>query len=417
MPHKLITKLLPHQEEAVSFHIQKKFSANFSEMGTGKSLVALAVICELGKKAAIVCPPHLVNNWLNEVNKHTELVATPHFLKVKEDADVAIIPYSQIAKCEGVFKWADVIVADESHYLKNMNAKRTITFHAFFSKHTPEYFLPMTGTPLKNRIPEAYSMLVLFSYGPNSPKITDAYRSFYTFCCRFTNVRETSYGNQYTGMKNVEELRTYIKPFSIKHYASKVLNLPELTEVDVIASYDDNPDLERAFARFQEEGVGADITVKRDSAVAKAKFTSNFVSDSIEAGSSPVVVFSDHKKPLEIMALELSASYRVAVIDGDTNMANRQMYVDRLNKGQLDALLCTIGTSSSGYNMTGASLLVINDPPWVPGDRDQLIKRIHRLGQEKPCRIVNVIGSKVDQKIQNSLRGKNRVINKVINQE
>lgn len=399
----------------MNFAVSKRYIGDFSEMGSGKSLSALATIVTIGKKAMVTCPPHLVNNWLNEISKHTNLVGSPHFLRPKPDVDVYVVPYTQLAKCEELFKIVFTIVADEAHYLKNLDAKRTMIFHHFFATYPPEYFLYLTGTPIKNRIPEIYSMLILFGIGPNSPKILDHYKSFYTFCCRFTNVKQTNYGNKYEGMKNVEELRKFINPFVIRHGA-EVLNLPELSESTVVVSYGDNPQLEVAFSRFTESGIGADVTAKRDSAVATAPFTAQLVLEALDSGNGPVVVFSDHKKPLEIMGLELS-KVRVATINGDTNMGRREEYVAALNKGQLDVLLCTVGAASSGLNMTGSSLIILNDPPWVSGDLQQLIKRIHRLGQTKPCRIVKVLGSKTVDKIYKALAGKERVINKVIKEQ
>lgn len=415
MSFSLKTELLPHQQETVNFAVSKRYIGDFSEMGSGKSLSALALIVRVGKKAMVVCPPHLVNNWLNEIEKHTNLKGSPHFLRPSDDVDVYVTPYTQLTKCEAIFKIVFTVVADEAHYLKNLDAKRTMTFHHFFSPHPPEYFMYLTGTPIKNRIPEIYSMLILFGLGPNSPKILEHYRSFYTFCCRFTNVKQTNYGNKYEGMKNVEELRKFINPFVIRHGA-EVLNLPELSETSIVVSYAENDKLDQAFQRFTDSGIGADITVKRDSAVATAPFTSQLVLEALDSGNGPVVVFSDHKKPLEIMGLELSGK-RVATINGDTNMAKRQDYVDSLNRGQLDVLLCTIGAASSGLNMTGSCLIILNDPPWVSGDLQQLIKRIHRIGQTRPCRIVKVLGSKTVDKIYKALAGKERVINKVIKEQ
>lgn len=412
MSFNLITIPLPHQGESISFTIKNKFIGDFSEMGTGKSLSALGVVCALKKKALVVCPPHLVNNWIAEVRKHTELVlATWNNVPVLE-TEIAIIPYTQLNKCESLFRWADIIIADEAHYLKNMDAKRTMIFHTFFHKKAPEYFMYLTGTPIKNRIPEIYSMLTLFGFGPNLPKIKDHYKSFYTFCCRFTNVKETAYGTKFEGMKNVEELRKFILPFTIRH-TSEVLNLPELHETQVVVSYKDDPNLDAAFSAFTEEGIGAEITAKRDSAVATAPFTAELALDAIDSGAGPVVIFSDHVKPVDIMALALS-NKRVGIITGAVSTDKRQAIVDKLNKGQLDALLCTFGAASSGYNMIGANLELINDPPWIPGDLDQAKKRVHRMGQERPCRIVYVIGSKVVEKILKTIQGKNRVIQKVI---
>ena len=408
----LKTKLLPHQEQTVSLLLSKKCIGDWSTMGTGKSLSALASIISTKEKAVIVCPPFLVENWLNEISKHTTLKGSPHFLKYSPDSDIFVVPYTQLDKSEDIFKNVRFVVADESQYLKNLEAKRTQRFHSFFYKYTPSYFMALSGTPLKNRIPEVYSMLLLWDKWGVKPAITEKYKSFYTFCCRFTNVVQGKYGMSYGGMKNVEELRTYIKPNSIKHEAS-VLDLPELTESSLVVSYKDSPELQKAFNEFTGAKFTAEIRVKVESATSKATFTSSYVSEAVDAGEGPVVVFSDHRKPIGIMELGLS-NLRVRSITGEVPMAKRNEYVDMFNNNQLDVLLCTFGAASTGINLTASNLMVINDLPWEVASLEQAKKRSHRLGQKKACRIVHVVGSSVDDLILKTLNAKIKVISEVM---
>ena len=415
----LKSNLLEHQHKTVDFLLKNKVVGDWSTMGTGKSLSALASIVKVKEqdllsdiKAVIVCPPFLCENWLNECSKHTTLKATPHFIRYNPEYDIYIVPYTQLEKAEEVFKNCSFWVADESQALKNLSAQRTMKFHALFYKHTPEYFMALSGTPLKNRIPEIYSMLLLWAHAGVKPAITDKYKSFYTFCCRFTNVVQGKYGMSYGGMKNVDELKEYLKPNSIKNPAS-VLDLPELTEQSIVASYKDSPELHKAFTEFTGARFTAEIGIKVQSAVAKAVFTSNYVAAAIESGEGPVVVFSDHRKPIEVMELELS-NLRVRSITGDTPMHKRQEYVDMFNNNQLDVILGTYGAMSTGINLTASNLMVLNDLPWTVSELEQAKKRSHRLGQKRSCRIVHIIGSSVDDLILKTLNAKMKVIAKVM---
>lgn len=407
----LKTQLLPHQVQTVEFLLQKKCIGDFSTMGTGKSLSALASIVRTSAKSVVVCPPYLVENWKNEVKKHTDLSVTANILRW-DGSDVTIVPYTQLDKAEDVFRNCKFWIADESQYLKNLEAKRTMKFHGLFYKYTPVYFMCLTGTPIKNRIPELYSMLLLWDKFGVKPAITEKYRSFYTFCCRFTNVVQGKYGMSYGGMKNVDELRTYIKPHSIKHEAN-VIELPELMESNVIVSYQDNPELSKAFSEFTSAKFSAEIKVKVQSATTKAAFTSSYVASAVESGEGPVVVFSDHRKPVEMMELELS-KLRVRSITGETPMPIRSNYVDMFNNGQLDVLLCTYGSASTGINLTSSNLMVLNDLPWEVSSLEQAKKRSHRIGQKRDCRIVHVIGSSVDDLILKTLNAKMKVITGVM---
>lgn len=408
----LRTKLLPHQIETLKFGLERPYFFDLSDPGTGKTLSAISLVSETKSKAIVICPPHLVNNWLAEVARHSTLRAGPHYLRFDPKYDFFVVPYTKAAQCAEVFKSCNFVVLDESHYIKNLDSKRTQAVHNLMYKYPPARFLAMTGTILKNRIPEIYSPLVLLGLGKTVyPKVLDHYSSYYSFCYRFTNVRQTAYGAQFSGSKNIEELRTFIKPYAIRHKES-ALDLPEMTEIKITADYKDDPELKRAFEEFQGKGVGANITAKTKSAEAKAPFTANYVGSLIDQDCGPVVVFSDHVKAVARIELELSTR-RVRSITGETSMEKRNEYIKMLNSGQLDVLVCSIGSSSSGLTMTGACKLVFNDVPFVPGDLAQAKKRIHRVGQDKPCQIIYVLGSSVDDYIINMLNSKNKTINKV----
>lgn len=416
----LKTELLEHQKQTVDFLLKKKCVGDWSKMGTGKSLSSLASIVAVREadllgnlKAVVVCPPFLCENWLHEIRKHTTLIGSPHFLTPDPKADIYVVSYTQLSKAEAVFKICDFWITDEAQYLKNLDAGRTKTFFELFFKYTPEYFMQLSGTPMRNRIAETYSFLSLWARWGVKPAITEKYESFYTFCVRFTNVIQGKHGISTGGSKNVDELRTYIKPHSIKHEAS-VLNLPELSESDIAVSYKENVELERAFNEFRGDTFSAEITVKVQSATATAPFTGNYVSEAIDQGEGPVIVFSDHRNPIEIMELELS-KYRVRSITGSTSMDKRSEYIRMFQNGQLDCLLGTYGAMSTGHTLTASNLMVLNDPPWSPSEYEQAKKRSHRLGQDRPCRVVRVIGSSVTTLIYKTLASKIKTINKVMN--
>ena len=409
----LKTELLDHQKETLKFSIEKKFYGDFSGLGTGKTLSAISVIDKLKLPTVVVAPPYLVQNWLSEISRHSDIKAVPHFLKRDPDALVHVVPYTQLDKCEEIFKHAKAVFIDEAHWAKNLQAKRTQRLHTLMYKYKPEYFCYISGTPIKNRLPDIYSFLLLLAQSPTvTNKITDKYKSVYTFCCRFTNVTQGKFGVSYSGMKNVDELRTYLKPWTIKH-TNDVLNLPELSESEIVVAYGEDPELQKAFSQFTEGRVTGEITAKVQSAATKAKFTANYISEALDAEEGPIVVFSDHRKPLDIIELELS-NFRVKQITGDTSMQKRSEYIDMLNRKQLDVLLLTYGAGSSGINLTASNLMVMSDLPWNVSDYEQARKRSHRMGQTRQCRIVNIIGSKVDSLILKSLQAKAKVIAKTL---
>lgn len=410
------TELLPHQKTGVETIVTKKCLGLFDEPGVGKTLQILAAICQVlkeGQRALVVCPPFLANTWMTEIATFTHL---------ESGKDIDVVPYTMLGKRVESFEKYSFIACDEAHYLKNLDAQRTRKFHSYMIKHRPEYYVWATGTPIKNRIPEIYSFLLTLSRYPHvTPNITVKYRSHYAFCMRFTNVSERSFGGrsvmQFSGMKNVEELKEYLKPWTLRRKADEFLDLPQMQAQMIPANYKDDPELAKAFAEFgPESGVkGGDIVAKKNSAIAKAHFTAEYVATQLEADMGPVLVFSDHREPVDMIERELSQAWRVGSIKGGDSAEKRNELVKQFQAGQLDVLVATVGSSSTGLTLTRSNLVIFNDIPWVPADLVQARKRIHRISQNRECRCVYIVGSKVDDNIIKTIRAKEKVINTVVN--
>lgn len=402
------TELLPHQSRYVEVQLEKKALGCFDAPGLGKSLEVLAAICAVGKPALVVCPPHLANNWMAEVTKFTEL---------KIGSEIEICPYTMFSKRVTSLKKYGFFALDEGHYCKNLEAKRTQAIHSALCDHNPEFLANMTGTPVMNRIPDIYSFLVMLSYYDHvTPKIIERYPTSYQFCMRFCNVSEARFGGrsvmQFTGLKNAEELIAYLRPWTIRRTADQVLKLPSMESQTVTANYKHDPKLEAEWQNFVEGG-SYSPTAKKESALAKAHFTAEYVKNELESDNGPIVVFTDHPDAAYSIERELSGSYRVATIVGGMSIDRRSEYVKQFQKGQLHAIVLTIGSSSTGITLTKASTIVFNDICWTPEDLNQARQRIHRIGQERPTRCVYVVGSSVDDRIIKSVLSKSKVINTI----
>jgi SWI/SNF-related matrix-associated actin-dependent regulator of chromatin subfamily A-like protein 1 len=399
------TELKPHQKRYVEVQLNKKALGNFDKPGTGKTLEILASICEVGKKALIICPPHLANNWTGEIEKFTQL---------ELHKDIQICPYTMVEKRIKSFEEYGFIALDEAHYIKNLNAKRTQAIHTLLYDHTPEFYAYATGTPIMNRIPEIYSFLVSLAYHKHvTPNILAKYPTHYQFCQRFCNVSEARFGGrsvmQYSGMKNVDELKEYIKPWTISRNYSETEGMD--TQM-IRANYKEDSELDKAWQDYVQ-GSEMSPTAKRGSALAKAHFTAEYVKTEIESNNSPLVVFSDHPDVVHTIEREVSESARVASIVGGMPMSKRTEVVEKFQRGQLDVIVLTTGSSSTGITLTKASTVIFNDVPWQPEELHQARKRIDRIGQTQKTRAVYIVGSKVDERIIKTLTSKMKVINKI----
>jgi len=160
-------KLYPYQQEGLAFALKHHYCIIGDSMGLGKTIQAIEVMKSIPQvKALVVCPAFLKESWAREIKNFSTM--TPYISKKgglppEDENIVVIIGYSQLKDADLLFQWADIVTADECHYLKNIDAKRTLYFHDYLQRHRPYRFIGLSGTAVKNRVPEWFSLLALCS--------------------------------------------------------------------------------------------------------------------------------------------------------------------------------------------------------------------------------------------------------------
>ena len=439
------TKLLDHQEIAVDYFDKHKYVLCSDDMGLGKTLESLAFAIKNRKplgRILICAPAFLKYNWDSEFEKFTEglVVTVVNGLKDIPSAlfsDVIIINYARLEICNQLFAICDTVISDESHYLKNEEANRTSIFHEYIRTYRPENLILLSGTPIKNRVYELYSLLKLLSYCPsntNGMKVTDKFKNYMEFARYFSFESKIQFKqfsprfkkqitvkkSVFKGLKNEENLFKLLENKHIGRKTEEVIVLPEMKEVPVYVKYNSkDTQLKKYWDMFEASGTTLEelkedtrdvlASLKRKSALAKAPFTADMAKNCHLETGEQVVIFTDHIESAEIMAKKL----KVPFIVGSTPIKKRHSIVKRFTNGDFPYFVATIGAASTGLNLVNAPFLYFNDPSYVPSDNAQAKKRVHRIGQKKDVLIRHVVGSIVDEKIVSSLQEKQEVIDKV----
>jgi len=401
-------KLKPHQEAGVAFLLEHHYSLLGDAMGLGKTLQAIEVLKSRKTKGLIVWPAVLRESWAREICKFSSLA--PYVFTgtklIPDGVDVIVSSYSQLKYSEDLFKWADVVIADEVHYLKNIEAQRTRYFHRYLQDHRPDRFIGLSGTAVKNRVPEFFSLLALCAYNPHKTSglnILDKY-DYWSFCRRFCNVQQFKIAGRnvikFEGHRNVDELRSYLKDKYLRRKASEVLDLPPIIRKDVVI---DDTFIDKELLQAWNERANAFATFKMNSAKIKVDHTVRYAKDLHDAGEGPLVIYSDHVDPVKEIAKRLKKS---AAISGSTPMEERDKIVQAFQANKIDYLVATIGSLSVGVTLTASRNIIFNDLPWVPADLLQAEKRIHRIGQDKSCVVHRIFWGKVDTQIGKTITKK-----------
>ncbi len=404
---KLRTPLYDFQKIGAEFAVNRRFSLNGDRMGCGKTAQALSLACAVGaEKTLVLCPSFLRLNWMAEIEKFIGKEALPRF---------RVVSYDSIYKVAD-FQPYGFIIADEVHYLKSMGAKRTQAVHTRMAEHPPEYFLGLSGTPIKNNVGEFYSLLKLCHYGGRYPEFDRYSKSQWLFQREFMKEKRMRFGGKkftkFEGVKNVEVLRDLIKPIYIRRRTEEVLSLPPQIRQEIVVAETSKFDGELEAAWDAYKG-GKDMknfsSAKAVSALAKVPFTTE-IAQNILASSGRVIIFTDHVQSARALLAEFPKGQ---CITGDTPMAERHAIVNLMQAGKLEVLIATIASLSVGVNLTGCSHMVFNDIGFVPGDVDQAEARIHRIGQKETCHYYFILASRMDQKIYRDVRQKRLVITEV----
>lgn len=409
--------LLPYQEEGARFLATHKRALLADEAGLGKTLQAIRACDHVGaQRVLVICPPSVVINWRREFAESSLL-----------DPELDVITPARMARrSQYMADEYDAIIVDEAHYYKSPRTDRTKSLYGLPRRvnaivdRAPHVFL-LTATPAPNDPSEVWTHIYALR-----PELIPDHRGgealsqdrFTTIYCQ---VKQTPWGPRIMGLRpsKIEVFRKMIGKFMLRRLEQEV-DLPELrisplyVEAEVVRA-DRSEAAEQVAKALDEGGLKAltklseeMATLRRLLGIGKVDPVLEYIGDWLECNEGKLCVYAYHTEVIQTMLTKLS---KIAVsITGTTT--NRQAVVDRFQTD--DSVRVFIGqmrAAGEAITLTQATEILLVEPSWVPADNYQVIKRIHRIGQTKPCsaRFVTVAGS-IDEKINKALARKEAML-------
>ncbi|XP_057958939.1 uncharacterized protein LOC131151656 isoform X7 [Malania oleifera] len=379
IPSYIESKLLPFQRDGVRFVLQHGGRVLLAdEMGLGKTLQAIAVTACVRDSwpVLILAPSSLRLHWASMLQ---------HWLKV---------PSSDIL----------VVIADESHFLKNAQAKRTSAALPVLQR--AQYAILLSGTPALSRPIELFKQLEAL--------YPDVYKNVHEYGNRYC---KGGVFGMYQGASNHEELHNLMKAtvmirrlkkdvlseLPVKRRQQVFLDLAEkdMKQVNALFRELDLVKSKIKACKSKEEVESLKFTKKNlinkiytDSAEAKIPAVVDYLGTVIEAGCK-FLIFAHHQPMIDaIYEFLLKKKVGCIRIDGSTPAASRQaMVMDFQEKDAIKAAVLSIKAGGVGLTLTAASTVIFAELSWTPGDMIQAEDRAHRIGQVSAVNIYYLLAN------------------------
>ena len=218
--------LFQYQKEGIEFALFKKAAIIADEMGLGKTIQAIAIAILKKKifdfkKALIVCPASLKEQWKKEIEKFSDAKALvvqgiPDERKEQYKSDdyyFFIVNYETILRDQVVINNAgiDFLILDEAQRAKNYETKTANSLKKINTKHK----LVITGTPIENRLIDIYSIM-----GIIDPEFLGPLWEFSYQHCLFDPDRH----NKINGYYNLQNLNSSLNNILLRREKRKVLD-------------------------------------------------------------------------------------------------------------------------------------------------------------------------------------------------
>lgn len=411
------------QVEDVKTLMEKRWAINGNEMGCGKTFEDNWAAFSIPLPKLIICPPTLRLNWEKEIKM------------VDPDADVTIlydnsefktsmwtiIGYPAVSKHLEDLEKAQfqVVIIDEAHFcqaIKNSGEPDSQRAWAVLRvAATAGWVIPTTGTPKTNRNKNLFNILKMIRH-----PLTRGKWAFRDYGIKYCEGTRGSWGWDFEGNSNDEELHELISPYMVRHLKKEVL--PHLkkvrrsipVEVDLTEYHYEISEYLRNRESSEAEQLARLMRARKILATQKVGETIDFAKEMVEDGKKVVIVtcFTDVVK-----VLEKAFKGNVVKIVGGMSDTAKEAAKEEFQNGKAQVIILNIIAGGVGITLTASNNLILNDYDWVPGNIQQVEDRICRGGQTEEYSNIYYItakGADAEEEFVNMLTYKSDTINAAV---
>ena len=422
----------PHQLDALEAIKDLPYAAVFHEQGLGKTKIGLDLALfwlahDIVDSVLIVAKKGLIRNWQSEVADHSHLTPrvlgqdrNANFYAFNSPARLYLTHYevmlSERKRLELFLRTRRVgAVLDEAQKIKNPDAEVSQAIHALADGFTRRVI--MTGTPVANRPFDLWSQVKFLDSGEAlGPEFSTFKRKL-----DLSNELGRNRDRASAFARDLEELFEKIRKFTVRETKMTAgLDLPNKTIRNIVCSlesrqaeiYDqfrdelaaiivregrpllDNAEglLKRLLRLVQVASNPVTIDQSYRAIPGKLPHLVNLVHEAVDAGEK-IIVWTTFTTNADYLGLHLG-EFGAVVVHGGLSMNDREeaLYSFKVDQ-ECRVLVATPGSAKEGLTLTVANHAVFFDRSFSLDDYLQAQDRIHRISQERPCHVTNLIAT------------------------
>lgn len=409
--------LYPHQKAELEATKDFNRVAYYHDMGLGKTFVGAEKIIQLGSFInLVVCQKSKIEDWQDHFHLYYSEKTTIFNLTEKSDFKkffevidinyknqiIGIINYDLIFRRKELLKLSDfTLLLDESSLIQNEKAKRS----KFVLSLKPKNIILLSGTPTGGKYERLWSQLHLLGWNITKDMFYNHYVDYHWDDSEGFPIMIID------GYKNEDRLKNKMRQYGCRFLKTEdVFDLPEKTDIPIVIpttpeykKFRKNSLVEFKYNSTDIELIGA-TTLTRF--LYERQLCGQYNSKKLEAFESLIQSTEDrlivfYNFTAELNALQkITAKYNIPVslINGDI----KDLTAYENDSNSITFLQYQAG--SMGHNLQKANKIIYFTPPVSSELFEQSKKRIHRIGQEKPCFYYYLIcGNSIEQAIYGTL--------------
>ncbi len=371
-------KLFPHQDRALNETYENNRVAYYLDMGLGKTFVGSEKMWELNTPFnLVICQKSKIDDWKKHFEDHYRyhvIVFDQQKIEKIPPESVLIINYDKVWRRPELLKLKNfTLMLDESSMIKNESSNRT----KYILKLNADNVILLSGTPTGGKYEELWSQLHLLGWKINKK----------LFLKQFVVQEWDDLNQKYkiTGYKNVDRLKAKLKKHgAIFMKTEEVFDLPKVN--DQIVKIPCTKEYQQ-FAKDHIIEIGGDLLIG-DTPTSKKLYLRqlagsynqnklHYLKDLIDSTNDRIIIFYNFKK--EYASLVDMIDKPISTVNGDLkDLSAYEEYENSVTLIQYQA-------GAMGLNLQKANKIVY----FTLTDKSELFeqskKRIHRIGQDKPC--------------------------------